>query len=293
MPSVLHTLFRGYNPIEVVVEIAVIWVGVWMVVRFLRNTRGAGVIKGFGLVIALLALGVRLLAQFSGSLSASFGGGGGDAFGRLRFLADQVLLLLAFALVVVFQPEIRQAMSRLGQARLFGRGRGQLRTIAEEVAEAVDFLARSRFGALIVIERTVPLGELAEGGTELDARVSAPLLESIFWPNNPLHDLATVVRGERIWSAGIQLPLAEEGSVPPHLGARHRAGLGITLDTDAVVVIVSEETGSIRFASRGSMSAPVPRDEVRERLLTLLQSEPAEGDAQVARPEAKQSGGEP
>ncbi|MDZ4830691.1 MAG: diadenylate cyclase [Phycisphaerae bacterium] len=263
MTSIFKTLFRGYDPLEVAVEIAVIWLGVWLVVRFLRTTRGAGVVKGFGLVVALVALGVRVLAQL----------GGGDAFGRLRFLADQLLLLLAIALVVVFQPEIRQAMSRLGQARLFRRGRGLANTIAEEIAEAVDFLSRSRFGALIVIEKSVTLGDLAEGGTELDAKVTASLLQSIFWPNNPLHDLATVVRGERVWSAGIQLPLAEEGSVPPHLGARHRAGLGITLDTDAVVVIVSEETGSIRIAYHGSMSAPVPRDAVRDRLVALLESD--------------------
>jgi diadenylate cyclase len=261
-------MFRGYNALEVAVELTVIWLGVWLIARFLRNTRGAGVVKGFGVVLALVAIGVPVLAEFG-----SHFGSGSEAFARLRFVADQLLLLLAIALVVVFQPEIRQAMSRLGQARLFGGGRGQAGTIAEEVADAVDFLARSRFGALIVIEKTVQLGELAEGGVELDAKVSASLLQSIFWPNNPLHDLATVVRGERVWSCGIQLPLAEEGSVPPHLGARHRAGLGITLDTDAVVVIVSEETGSIRFAHRGSLSAPLPRDAVRERLLRLLESD--------------------
>jgi diadenylate cyclase len=261
MPGFVQNLLRGYNPLEVAVEIAMIWLGVWLVVRFLQNTRGAGAIKGFALVVGILALGVRVLAQF----------GSGDAFGRLRFLADQVLVLLVIALVVVFQPEIRQAMARLGETRLFRRGRSLAATVAEEVAEATDFLSRSRFGALIVIERSVPLGNLAEGGTELDAKVTATLLESIFWPNNPLHDLATVIRGDRIWSAGIQLPLAEEGSVPAQLGSRHRAGLGITLDTDAVVVVVSEETGSIRFAHRGQLTAPVPRVEVTSRLLALLE----------------------
>ncbi len=268
----LHSLFRGYNPLEVAVEIGVIWAGVWMVIRFLRNTRGAGAIKGFALVVGLVALGVRVLGNV---------GGGSDSFGRLRFLADQLLVLLVIALVVVFQPEIRQAMSRLGQTRLFGRGRGQASTLAEEIADAVDFLSRSRFGALIVVEKTVPLGNLTEGGTELDAKVSASLLQSIFWPNNPLHDLAAVIRGGRVWCAGMQLPLAEEGSVPAHLGARHRAGLGATVDTDCVVVIVSEETGSIRIAYRGSLSGPIARDAVKDKLLALLEAELTDPSTEV------------
>ncbi|MBL9148520.1 MAG: diadenylate cyclase [Phycisphaerae bacterium] len=278
MPGFFSTIFRGYEPLEVAIEIGFIWLGVWLAFRFLRTTRGAGVIKGFALVVALVAIGVRILVQLGDELGNRVGGSVGaflstsDVFARLRFLADQVLVLLAIALVVVFQPEIRQAMSRLGESRLFRRGVGRASTVASEVADAVEILSRSRFGALIVIERSVPLGDFAEGGTELDARVSAALLQSIFWPNNPLHDLATVIRSDRVWSAGIQLPLAEEGSVPAHLGARHRAGLGITLDTDCVVVIVSEETGSIRFAHRGVLSAPIPRDEVLDRLTQLLET---------------------
>jgi diadenylate cyclase len=134
----------------------------------------------------------------------------------------------------------------------------------------------------------VPLGNLTEGGVELDAKVSAPLVESIFWPSNPLHDLAAVIRGDRVLGAGIQLPMAEEGAVPPHLGARHRAGLGITLETDSVVLIVSEETGSIRLASRGKLSPPIPRDQVRERLLAAFAAvdedsgEPDAGDGREA-----------
>ncbi len=269
MSSILQSLFRGYSPWEVALEIGVIWIFVWMIVRFLRNTRGAGAIKGFALVVGLVALAVRVLAQV----------GGTDTFGRLRFLADQVLIFLVISLVVVFQPEIRQAMSRLGQTRLFGRNRGQTSTLAGEVAEAVEVLSRSRFGALIVIEKSVPLGTLTEGGTELDAKLTAPLLQSIFWPNNPLHDLATVIRGGRIWCAGMQLPLAEEGSVPSQLGARHRAGLGATVDTDCVVVIVSEETGSIRIAHRGQLSGPIARDAVKEKLVVVLESEAADAAA--------------
>jgi diadenylate cyclase len=275
MPAIFQNLFRGYSPWEVVLEIAVIWAFVWAIVRFLKNTRGAGAIKGFALVVGLVALSVRVLAQI----------GSTETFGRLRFLADQVLFFLVISLVVVFQPEIRQAMSRLGQTRLFGRGRAAAGSLAEEIAEAVDFLSRSRFGALIVVERSVPLGSLTEGGTELDAKITASLLQSIFWPNNPLHDLATVIRGNRVWCAGMQLPLAEEGSVPSHLGARHRAGLGATVDTDCVVVIVSEETGSIRIASRGKLHGPIARDAVREKLIAMLESDSGDSADKALTPE--------
>lgn len=288
MPSPLDSLFRGYSPLEVAVEIAFIWFGVWLVFRFLRGTRGAGVIKGFVVVVVTLAIGVRVLAEIGGNLL------GGDGFGRIRFLADGLLYFLAFALVVAFQPEIRQAMSqvgsRIGQGGFFRRFQPVVdEDIAGEITEAADFLSRNRFGALVVVERTVPLGKLSTGGTELDAKVTAALLESIFWPNNPLHDLATVIRNGRIWGCGIQLPLAEEGSVPAHLGARHRAALGITMDTDCVVLIVSEETGSIRLAHAGALSAPIPRDEVRARLLELLSSGPVAAKPASAPPEGETS----
>jgi diadenylate cyclase len=275
MPNPLESLFSGYDPLEVAIEIAALWIVTWLALRFIRGTRAAGAIKGFAVLIALLAIGIRVLGEF----------GGGDRFGRIRFLSDQLFTLLAIGLVVVFQPEIRQALTRLGASRLFRRKRVLEGQVADHIAAAADFLSRSRFGALIVVERSVPLGSLTEGGVELDAKVSAPLLESIFWPSNPLHDLAAVVRGDRVFGAGIQLPMAEEGAVPPHLGARHRAGLGITFETDAVVVIVSEETGSIRLASRGKLSPPIPRDQVRERLLSAFaaadegagESEPDDG----------------
>ena len=278
MPNPLESLFSGYDPLEVAIEIAALWIVTWLALRFIRGTRAAGAIKGFAVLIALLAIGIRVLGEF----------GGGDRFGRIRFLSDQLFTLLAIGLVVVFQPEIRQALTRLGASRLFRRKRVLEGQVADDLAAAADFLSRSRFGALVVVERSVPLGNLTEGGVELDAKVSAPLVESIFWPSNPLHDLAAVIRGDRVLGAGIQLPMAEEGAVPPHLGARHRAGLGITLETDSVVLIVSEETGSIRLASRGKLSPPIPRDQVRERLLAAFAAvdedsgEPDAGDGREA-----------
>lgn len=255
--TTISDVFRTDGPLEVVLEFAVIWLAVYGVFRFLRGTRGAGVVKGFFLVAAALALTIRIFGDAT------------DGFSRLRFLFDQAFGLLAILLVVVFQPELRAAMGRLGRAQLFATRRAQVTGLADEIAEAAEFLSRNRFGALIVIERQIGIGDL-EGGTELDAKVSATALESIFWPNSPLHDLAVVIRNGRIWGAGVQLPLAEEGSLPSILGARHRAAVGVTHDNDCLAIVVSEENGGIRIAESARLSEPIDGASLRDELLRRL-----------------------
>ncbi len=255
--TTISDVFRTDGPLEIVLEFGVIWLAVYGVFRFLRGTRGAGVVKGFFLVAAALALTIRIFGDAT------------DGFSRLRFLFDQAFGLLAILLVVVFQPELRAAMGRLGRAQLFATRRAQVSGLADEIAEAAEFLSRNRFGALIVIERQIGIGDL-EGGTELDAKVSATALESIFWPNSPLHDLAVVIRNGRIWGAGVQLPLAEEGSLPSILGARHRAAVGVTHDNDCLAIVVSEENGGIRIAESARLSEPIDGASLRDELLRRL-----------------------
>lgn len=255
--TTISDVFRTDGPLEIVLEFGVIWLAVYGVFRFLRGTRGAGVVKGFFLVAAALALTIRIFGDAT------------DGFSRLRFLFDQAFGLLAILLVVVFQPELRAAMGRLGRAQLFATRRAQVTGLADEIAEAAEFLSRNRFGALIVIERQIGIGDL-EGGTELDAKVSATALESIFWPNSPLHDLAVVIRNGRIWGAGVQLPLAEEGSLPSILGARHRAAVGVTHDNDCLAIVVSEENGGIRIAESARLSEPIDGASLRDELLRRL-----------------------
>lgn len=250
-------LFRGQDPLAVMAEMAVIWVGVYLVLRFLQGTRGAGVFKGLIVLIAVLFLGLRFVGLFS------------DAFARLRFLSEGLLGALAIFLLVVFQPELRQGMVRLGQTAAFNPERRRRDRSTEAIAEAVEFLSRNTFGAVIVIERTVPLSGLAANGVPIDAVISARLIESIFWPSSPLHDLAVVIRGDRIAAASVQLPLADE-SAGHRLGSRHRAAIGATIETDALVVVVSEETGSIRFAENGQLSAEIRPDDVAEALRQRL-----------------------
>jgi diadenylate cyclase len=131
-------------------------------------------------------------------------------------------------------------------------------------------LSHSQFGALMAIERSVGLTGIVEGGERIDAEVSARLLGSIFWPNSPLHDLGVVIRGDRILRANVQFPLAEEGSVPPNRGSRHRAAVGITLESDCVAVVVSEETGGVSIVDDGVVESDVPLERFREALESRL-----------------------
>lgn len=266
----LNQFIRGYQLHEIILEMAVIWVGVFLVFRFLRGTRGAGVIKGFTLLLIVLTVLVWLLSRAS------------DAFARLNFIYERFFGLLAILLIVVFQPELRQAMIRLGHARWFRPARSDMSKVNAAVCDAVQFLSKSQFGALIAIERSVGLGGLVEGGQALDAEVSARLLQSIFWPNSPLHDLGVVIREDRIVAAGVQFPLVEEGTLPAHFGSRHRAGVGLSQEADCIVVIVSEETGAISIAERGRIDYDIARDRLSEVLARRLEAAPAATDDEHA-----------
>lgn len=255
-------LLRSYEWYEVIIEMAVIWIGVYAAFRFLRGTRGAGIFKGFAILFVLVTLLIRVLGQ------------GSDTFGRINFIYDRFLGLLAIMLIVIFQPELRQAMIRLSQARTFRRVASHQRDTIDAVSEAVELLSKNQFGAIIAIERSVKLGGVIDAGQQLDAVVSARLLESIFWPSSPLHDLAVVIRENRIVAAGVAFPLAEEGVLPSRSGSRHRAAVGITLESDCVVVVVSEETGAISIAENGRIESDIPRKQLDLELSKRLFATP-------------------
>jgi diadenylate cyclase len=246
-------LIRSYHLYQVIIEMAVIWVCVYVVFRFLRGMRGAGLLKGLIVAFVLLTLLIRVIGQNS------------DAFGRLDFLYKSFLGLVSIVLIVIFQPELRQAMIRLSHSRQFRTG-GRMPAVFEAVSDAVTFLSKNQFGALIAIERNVALSGIVEHGQTLDAEVSANLIETIFWPNSPLHDLGVVVRGNRIVAAGVQFPLAQEGTFPARTGSRHRAAAGLTLESDCIVVIVSEETGAVSIAENGQIEYDIPRDQLAKIL---------------------------
>lgn len=185
----------------------------------------------------------------------------------IEYLLATLFNFGVIAALIVFQPELRNALARLGQNRLFRIfNRAEQRYTAEEVAEAVEDLSRDKTGAIIAIEQEVGLGEYAETGTPLEARVSAPLLLNIFTPYSMLHDGAVLVRGDDIIAAGVILPLTQFPVNDRSLGTRHRAALGLSEETDALVVVVSEETGIVSVAHRGRLERGVDPDRLQQIL---------------------------
>ncbi|MDG2292452.1 MAG: diadenylate cyclase CdaA [Phycisphaerales bacterium] len=242
---------------EILIELGVIWIGVYLVFRFLQGTRGAGVIRGLGFLGVMLILLYWLVTKT-------------ESFNRLDVIFTRFLEILAFLLIVIFQPELRQAAIRIGQTKFLRGSQRNQETTINAIAEAAEFLSKNQFGAIIAIERNVQLGGLVDGGQHLDAAISARLLQSIFWPSSPLHDLGVVVRENRILAAGVQFPLAEEGSLPANFGSRHRAALGLATESDCVVVLVSEETGRMSIAVDGHFEMKLTPEQFTDRLRELL-----------------------
>ncbi len=242
---------------QVAVELLVIGWAVYWVVKFLQGTRGARLLRGIAFLLVVLYVIVRLLAGRFGLL-------------RLDFLYSRFLVAAGFAIIVVFQPEIRRALMRLGEARWIPGGGARIRDDIDALVEAATFLSRRKIGGVIAIERETNLGGLAEDATRLDAELTAELVNTIFWPNSPLHDLGVIVSGGRVMFAGVQFPMAESGDLEKELGARHRAAVGMSQETDAVVLVVSEETGDISIAERGQLIRKLTPETLRGLLSELL-----------------------
>lgn len=192
----------------------------------------------------------------------------------LNWLLGNSLPILSIAVLILFQPELRRAMERIGRVRGWLNrplgipvGQGVSKTI-DEIARAARRLSERRYGALIVLERETGLQDYAETGVEIDGIVSAEFLLTIFYPNSPLHDGAVIIRGDRVLAAGCLLPLSEN-LVDYQFGTRHRAALGISEQTDAICVVVSEETGTISFANNGRMVRHLDDSKLR-KVLTVL-----------------------
>lgn len=272
----LHGLLdrlASYPMWEVAVELLLIGLVVYVVTRFVRGTRAAGALKGIFVILLLATLVARVF-------------GGGETFQRLAFLYDRFLAVVAIGLLIIFQPELRRALIRLGETGFFRSGSPQVSQTVDSIADAAAYLSKSRFGAIMVIQRRTNLDGIVEGGTVLDAALTSQLLKTIFFPGTALHDLAVVIKGNVLHAAGVQLPLAEEADMPdPMLGSRHRAAVGLTKESDALVAIVSEETGHIRIAENGKLSEPIARDELAEELLRRLHLEAAAGNGVL--PEAQ------
>jgi diadenylate cyclase len=248
----------GYDWWVVAIELFLIGLVVYWAVDFLEGTRGEKLFHG---VVLILIAGFLILKLVVGRF----------AFERLQYLYNGFLVAVLIIAVAAFQPEIRGALIRIGRTSFLKHPSHLLSRTAEEIITAVIDLAAAKTGAIIVIEKKVALGEFIETGIEIDARVTAELLKTIFYSGTPLHDMAVIIRGDRAVAAGVQLPLAESGSVGGvELGSRHRAAIGITTGSDAICLVVSEETGTISLAQNGTLTRKIGESELRKLLISAM-----------------------
>ncbi len=239
-----------------VVDVVLIAYIIYRIILLIRGTRAIHLVQG--LLIFLVATVV------SGWFNLS----------AINWLLEQAQLSLLVAIPIVFQPELRRALEHVGRGRLFGPGiavleRHDLERLLKDMGRALKTMSRSKVGALIVLERETGLEDLAETGIRIDGHVSSEFLVNIFIPNTPLHDGAVIIRGNRVVAAACFLPLTE-AEVDPKMGGRHRAALGITEQTDAVALIVSEENGAISLARGGKLIRNLDDETVQEMLGELL-----------------------
>jgi diadenylate cyclase len=233
-------------------EILILAVVIYYTSRFLRGTRGWPVVIGFVVVFLVLELTTQLLhLQVLQSLL-----GYGSAF-------------FAFAVLIIFQPELRRLLAELGNLPLFASASEQRESI-EVVIQTVERLAEVKIGALIAIEQSIQLHEAVESGVPVDCDATPEMLETIFFPNNAIHDGGVILKGDRIAYAACIFPLTTRTDLNKSLGTRHRAAIGLTEETDAVVVVVSEETGLISHAYKGQLVRGVTLEELRSFLTSVL-----------------------
>ena len=254
------------RPWVALIELLLIGSVVFAVLRFLHGTRGARLVRAVLIILAVSFAVVRLIAERY-------------EFERISVLYPYFILGVFLVSLVAFQTELRRILLRLGQGGWLQHWIKSPDEVIEPIITAVERLSKKKIGALIAIERSTELGAVTETGIRLDALVTAELLETIFWPGTSLHDMGVIMHQGRIVAAGCQFPLAESGDVDRSLGSRHRAALGMSQEVDAVVIVVSEETGTISIAFKGRLRRALTVETLRSILLKELTSKPAKSAA--------------
>lgn len=239
------------------VDIAIVSLVVYQAIKLIRETRAEQLIKGIFVLIIIL------------QLSSWFG------LNTMQYILQNTMQLGFLALLVVFQPELRRALEQMGRSpigKIFNLNSREERTleVVDEVARAVDSLSKNKIGALICIERITKLGDIVKTGTHLDATVTGELLVNIFVPNTPLHDGAVVIAGNKVLAAACILPLTHSTDLARELGTRHRAAIGLSETCDAIIIVVSEETGKISIARGGDLTRNLNIETLKKALHKAL-----------------------
>jgi len=233
-------LFKGFRLMDLL-DIAIVAYVSYKAIQLIQGTRAVQLLKG--LVVLLVSTKV---SEWLGLYT-------------INWILQNTMTVGVIALLVVFQPELRRALEQIGRGKffsssIFGLTEEEMNKVIDYIANAAEELSRQQIGALMVLEKETGLNEYIESGVKIGGNVSTELLINIFIPNTPLHDGAVIIRNDRILAAGCYLPLTENPNLSKELGTRHRAALGITEETDAVAIIVSEETGVISVAKEGKLS---------------------------------------
>lgn len=263
MHEFFSNIFSGIGILDVI-DILVVAFLIYKILGFIRATRAEQLIKGVAVIVVSLFVSEILNLH------------------TLNWILKSVMALGAVALVVIFQQELRRGLMYLGRTKLFRAAaevdKEEAKKITHEFIRALESFSKDRTGALIVIERDDALTEMTESGTIVNADISAELLGNLFYEGSPLHDGAVIIRGSKIYAAGCVLPLSQNKSISKELGTRHRAGIGITEHSDALTVIVSEETGIISTALDGKLSRFLDTKTVEKTLLQLYLTDGDLGD---------------
>lgn len=239
-----------------ILEVGIVAVAIYSALLFMRGTRGAPVLAGITVLMILISAAAKTF-----DLTV------------IEFLMAKMWAVVAIFVLIIFQPEIRRALAELGRQQRIGVVRGaekRERAIVDTLVDSIFFLSNHRIGALVALEREIGMRTVAETGTTIDAPLRKELLTTFFFPNTPLHDGGVIIKGERIVAAGCIFPLTESPELSRNLGTRHRAAIGLSEETDAVVLVVSEETGAVSLAFKGRLLRGLDTNRVRRHLLNQL-----------------------
>ena len=236
-------------------EIGVLWLLIYQIFRVFRSTRGARILIGLAVVVIVLTLASQLLE-----------------LKVIEWIIKSAAAILAFGLLIIFQPELRNALARLGSTNLFSFSTRHQQEFLDALADAVVKLSNKRFGALFAIERNISLEDYESTGVTIDAQLSVELVTTIFHPKTSLHDGGMVLSQERVEAAGCIFPVSQKELSDRALGLRHRAGFGVSEDTDAVAIVVSEETGAISIIVDGKMLRDLSEADFRKKLEDIFLS---------------------
>ncbi|MCD2256324.1 diadenylate cyclase CdaA [Agrilactobacillus fermenti] len=239
-----------------VIDIAVVWYFIYKLIMLIKGTKAVQLMKGIAVIIA-----IKLISWFLNLQTVSY-------------IMDQVINWGVLALVVIFQPEIRRGLEHLGRSSLFRRNSQEInqetKSLIAGLDKAIQYMSKRRIGALITMQMSTGLEDYIETGIPLDADVTGALLINIFIPNTPLHDGAVIIRDGKIAVAAAYLPLSESSTIPKELGTRHRAAVGISEVTDALTIVVSEETGGVTITKNSELLRDLTREDYLKYLNTQL-----------------------